>query len=161
MKPNLLSLAVGLAMSSMVVGAFGQADAEVVAGVTITPPPAVRDPIKWPFASNSIWNQPIGSGAVYVPLNLPTVPRGDVWAPMPQMDDELIVLKPTAPVTPVYKSTVGWAAGQDRCVASNTPPVLIQYVPVPSNYVVPNSRANNSATFLASDGRTLLQNQPF
>ncbi|HEY5590184.1 MAG TPA: hypothetical protein VIK55_04120, partial [Paludibacter sp.] len=25
-----------------------------------------RDPLKWPFASNSIWNMPIGSKAVYV-----------------------------------------------------------------------------------------------
>ena len=30
-----------------------------------------RDPLKWPFAQNSIWNMPIGSGAQYVPANLP------------------------------------------------------------------------------------------
>ena len=38
--------------------------------------PGGRDPIRQPFASNSIWNMPIGSGAVYVPANLPALPGG-------------------------------------------------------------------------------------
>lgn len=33
-----------------------------------------RNPLYWPFAQNSIWNTPIGSGAVYKPANLPAVP---------------------------------------------------------------------------------------
>ncbi len=42
------------------------------ATVTVTvapspPSPGTRDPLKWPFAATSIWNMPIGSGAVYVP----------------------------------------------------------------------------------------------
>ena len=32
--------------------------------------PGQRDPWLWPFASNSIWNMPIGSEARYVPAGL-------------------------------------------------------------------------------------------
>ena len=39
-----------------------------VAASTVT-----RDPFLWPFAQNSIWNQPIGSSAQYYALNLPAV----------------------------------------------------------------------------------------
>ncbi|MGZ4869152.1 MAG: hypothetical protein ACXV2F_02175, partial [Halobacteriota archaeon] len=31
---------------------------------------ATRDPLKQPFASTSIWNMPIGSGAVFTPANI-------------------------------------------------------------------------------------------
>ncbi len=118
---------------------------------------ATRDPLKWPFASRSIWNMPIGSGAVYVPANFPAVPGGSAWAPMPQIDDEIIVLRPTATLTPVYKNTVGWDGG-DRCVPMGK--ALVQ-VPVPGDYVIPNSKNNNSAAFLAADRRTIVQVQPF
>jgi len=73
-----------------------------------TPAPTARDPLKWPFASNSIWNMPIGSGAVYKPANMPDVPGNDVWALMPSIDKELIVLRPSAPSTPIYYSSAGW-----------------------------------------------------
>lgn len=67
-----------------------------VATLTISDPsPTNRDPLKWPFDKTSIWNMPIGSGAVYAPANLPQTPGGDSWAPMPQIDDERIVLKPS------------------------------------------------------------------
>lgn len=118
---------------------------------------AMRDPLKWPFASKSIWNMPIGSGAVYVPANFPAVPGGSTWAPMPQIDDEIIVLRPTATLTPVLKSDAAWS-GRDRCVPTEGPLV---HVPIPGDYVIPNSKSNNSAAFLAADGRTIVQVQPF
>jgi hypothetical protein len=37
-----------------------------------------RDRTLWPFSSNSIWNQPIGSGAVFEPAWLFQAPRGAV-----------------------------------------------------------------------------------
>ncbi len=55
-----------------------------------------RDPLTWPFAANSIWNMPIGTGAQYVYAGLNTA---DSWAPLPDGDDEHIVLHPTAPLT--------------------------------------------------------------
>ena len=127
----------------------------------VTPAPAAapgsRDALKSPFASNSIWNMPIGSGASYVAANLPAVPGGDIWSPMPMIDDERIVLRPAATMTPINYSDAGWT-GKNRCNATGGQ--LIS-VPIPSDYVVPNSNANESAVFLQADGRTLVQTQPF
>jgi hypothetical protein len=113
--------------------------------------------LKWPFAANSIWNMPIGSKAVYVPAKLPAVPAGDVWAPMPQIDDERIVLRPKGTLTPVNYSDAGWS-GKNRCGATGG---LLVKVPMPSDYVVPHGNGNSSAVFLAADGRTLIHMQPF
>lgn len=135
-----------------------------VAGVPLTVP-TTRDPLVSPFAETSIWNTPIGSGAVYVPAQLSAYTNSadaniNNWgAPMPQIDQDIIVLQPTAPLVTVAKSSVQWKGG-DRCVP-DTPLTVIQSVPVPSGFLVPNGPGNNSAAFLASDGRTIQQSQPF
>ncbi len=116
-----------------------------------------RNPLQQPFAVDSIWNMPIGSNAVYVPVNLPTDPGGYIWAGMPGVDDEIIVLTPTAPLTPVLYSSAGWT-GADRCAA--TTQRVITNVPIPTEYIVPNNGQNNSATFLMADNRTLVSVQP-
>lgn len=131
------------------------------AGVTqmvVPEPVTVRIPLKQPFSSSSIWNHPIGARAVYVPANIPAVPGSDIWAPMPQIDDEIIVLRSNAPVTTVYYNDAAWT-GNDRCVRTSS--TVIAQVPVPDDYVVPNSRKNNSAVFLKPDGRTLVHMQPY
>ncbi len=115
-----------------------------------------RDPLKWPFAANSIWNMPIGSGAIYVPANLSATPGNDNWAPMPQVDDEIIILEPNAPMTPIYISDAGWT-GKNRCQPTGG---ILMEAPIPPDFVVPHTRANNSTVFLAPDGHTLLQTQP-
>jgi hypothetical protein len=120
------------------------------------PPPAKRDPRVQPFASTSIWNMPIGSGAVFAPANLGDDPGGNVWATMPGIDDEHIVLRPTAPMTNVGYSDAGWS-GKKRCNATGG--VLVQ-VPIPSDYVVPHTNTNAGAAFLLADGRTIIQTQP-
>jgi len=128
-----------------------------------------RNPRYWPFISSSIWNMPIGSGAVYVPANLPAVPddpNDDIeakWTAMPQLDTERIVLVPTAPLSTIEYSSAGWSG--DRCIA--TPPAPVQTalpvhdVPIPTNYIMPSSTKNNGAAFLKRDGRTLVQVQPW
>jgi hypothetical protein len=116
-----------------------------------------RDPVKSPFASNSIWNMPIGSGAVYVPANLPIVPGANTWAPLPEIEEEKIVMRPMAPSTPVYYSSAGWS-GASRC--SGTGNVLTS-VPVPTDFVVPTDNKNSTAAFLRADGRTVVQTEPF
>jgi hypothetical protein len=116
-----------------------------------------RDPLKWPFASTSIWNMPIGSEAVYVPAKLAAIPGNDKWAPMPQIDDEIIVLAPDAPLTQVYYSDAAWT-GKDRCKATGD---LLMEVRVPADYVAAHNNKNNSAVFLTADRRTILQTQPF
>lgn len=116
-----------------------------------------RDPLKQPFASDSIWNMPIGRSAVYVAAHLPTNPGNSSTAKMPGIDAERIVLKPTAPLVTVNYSSAGWS-GQNRC--SGMGATLLQ-VPVPSTYVVPSSSLNNVAAFLLPDQRTIAQAQPF
>lgn len=120
-------------------------------------PSPLRNPLVQPFAADSIWNMPIGSGAIYVPINLAANPNGDVWTPMPQIDDEYIVLKPTAPLADIFYSDAGWS-GRNRCAATGG---VLASVPIPSSYVVPNGNGNNGAAFLLADGRTVIQVQPF
>lgn len=115
-----------------------------------------RDPLKQPFASNSIWNMPIGSGAVYVPANLSANPGNNIWAKMPGIDMEKIILTPTAPLVNINYSNAGWT-GKNRCSATGG---LLMQVPMPSSYVVPHTTLNSSATFLMPDRRTLVQTQP-
>jgi hypothetical protein len=115
-----------------------------------------RDPLKQPFASTSIWNMPIGSGATYVPANLSPNPAGNEFAFMPGADSEQIVLTPTAPLTDIRYSSAAWS-GADRCVTGGA---VIAQVPMPSNFIVPHSTHNNGASFLKPDGRTIVQVQP-
>lgn len=130
--------------------------------------PATRDPLKWPFAQNSIWNMPIGSGAVYVHANLPAIPDDPtdnvdaIWTPIPNIDSERIVLRPSAPMTQIQYSDAGWTPNTDRCIAKGgTVAGLPVTVPIPADYVVPDSPKNEGAVFLMPDRRTLIQTQPF
>jgi|GEM_PF-506743 len=116
-----------------------------------------RDPLKQPFSSDSIWNMPIGSDAQYVAANLPSDPGGDPWSPMPQIDDEPIILTPTAPLVAIKHSNAGWS-GANRCTGDSQ---QLAMVPIPSTYTIGHSSDNNSAAILMPDGRTILQSQPF
>ena len=71
----------------------------------------MRNKYLWPFASTSIWNMPIGSGAVYVPAH--------IAAPTIQTltsDQDIIVMDPTAPLMPLVHNGAGWGGG-NRCTA--------------------------------------------
>jgi len=135
------------------VGASGGASIKFTAGSSI----GTRDPLKQPFSSDSIWNMPIGSEAQYVAANLDGTPGSDEWTPMPQIDDEPIILKPTAPLVALMASSAAWS-GANRCNATGG---QLAMIPVPANYTLGNSGANNSAAILMQDGRTILQAQPF
>ena len=117
---------------------------------------ATRDPLVQPFASDSIWNMPIGSGAQYVPINMAPNPSGSIWTPMPQIDDEYLFLDANAPLTNINLSSAAWS-GANRCAATGG---LLVQVPFAANYVIPNSLGNNAAAFLMPDQRTLIQTQP-
>jgi hypothetical protein len=119
-----------------------------------------RNALQWPFASTSLWNMPIGSGARYVAsgLHFTTTPNStQYWYDLPLSDHERIVLTPTAPSTSVYISNVGWTGG-NRC---NSQGALFFHAPIPSGFVVGNSTENNGAAILLADGATILQTQPF
>ncbi|WP_429202573.1 hypothetical protein [Massilia sp. UYP11] len=99
---------------------------------------------------------PIGSGARFVRANLNPNPGNNIWAAMPGIDDEKLILKPTAPLVNINYSNAAWT-GKNRCSATGG---LMYQVPMPSNYIIPNSNKNSSAVFLLKDGRTLVQTQP-
>ena len=99
---------------------------------------------------------PIGSGAVFAPANISPNPGNNIYAKMPGMDTEKIVMTPTAPLTTLNYSSAGWS-GANRCGATGG---LVVQVPMPSNYIIPNSNLNSSASFLLADGHTIVQTQP-
>ncbi|HVT10464.1 MAG TPA: hypothetical protein VHO67_23555 [Polyangia bacterium] len=117
---------------------------------------ASRDPLRWPFSTTSVWNTPIGSGAVYVPAGIvPSTASGMT------VDQDLIVMRPTAPALTVMTTTADWDNTKNRCPPSS--PALFA-APVPDDFVfapvLPNT-PNAATAILAADGRTLKQTQPF
>ncbi|HVY38741.1 MAG TPA: hypothetical protein VHM31_12435 [Polyangia bacterium] len=117
---------------------------------------ASRDPLRWPFATTSIWNMPIGDGAVYVAAGIVPATAYGMTA-----DRDLIVMRPNAPALAVMTTTADWDNTRDRCPAASparfTAPVPDDFVFAP---VLPDT-PNASAAILAADGRTLKQTQPF
>ncbi|MGD0920798.1 MAG: hypothetical protein ABSA70_03420 [Terriglobia bacterium] len=110
-----------------------------------------RDPLTWPFASNSIWNQPVGSGAVYVDA-------GFVAAANVTVDEDWWIVTSSAdPVTNVY-NPYQW--GQ-RC-GSGTPWNSTTHFP--SALIVPDAQPpdtpNYASAILEPDGRTIQQYEP-
>jgi hypothetical protein len=97
---------------------------------------------------------PIGSNAVYVPANIP--PAGSAGL---TVDEEIIILKPDAPLVDVYYNYEGWSRN-NRCEKQGD---LIGQFPIPADFFWPHlsGTPNSSAVFLMADGRTLKFNQPF
>ena len=117
-----------------------------------------RDPLVQPFASTSIWNMPIGSAAKYAAAQI-VIPTQNTL----QGDEDVIVLTPTAPATPIYRNTADWNPNVSRCPFDGG--ALIYEVPLPVDFVVgdtPTSNTPNSGlAALLADHRTIRQTQPF
>lgn len=123
--------------------------------------PGRRSKLRQPFACDSIWNMPIGSGAKYVDAGIQIRPEST-----PGVDEDILVMEPTAPLMPVYENFKGWSRealekGQVRCVKEGKK--LIE-VPIPPSFTVNHEQwttPNNAAAILLADGRSLYQTQPF
>ena len=106
-----------------------------------------RNPILWPFSSDSIWNQPIGEGAEYVPAQL----EGAFLA---ADTDHFFVLRADDPVQDLF-AIGGW-----RNRATGTREIDTD-LPLPDALVIPDTNEqetpNNSAALLLPDGNTLVQ----
>ncbi|MDD7969382.1 hypothetical protein [Actinomycetospora lemnae] len=142
-----------LAVLAVVLAACGATSDDPTPG---TVGPGERNPLIQPFASDSIWNTPIGSGAVYVPAGLQPLPGGETSGRVPQIDDEPIILTPEAPDTPILYSRGGF--GGDRCAAD--PSRVLRTAPIPAGYVLPSDNKNQSAAILGPDRRTVINVQP-
>jgi hypothetical protein len=106
-----------------------------------------RDPWMRPFASTSIWNTPIGSGAEYEDAGLPAPPSVRL--------DPVILrrLSGDHPERPLVEP----GSWEDRCSGT----VLTgQSVPIPDDLIIDDadddSTPNNVAALLLPDGRTLV-----
>ena len=123
--------------------------------------PGQRSKLRQPFACDSIWNMPIGSGAKYVDAGIQILPESGFGA-----DEDIIVMEPTAPLTPVYENFKGWSRealekGQVRCVKEGK---KLLDVPIPPWFTVNHRQwtvPNNAAAILLADGRSIYQTQPF
>ena len=120
-----------------------------------------RDPLKQPFRSDSIWNLPIGANASYVAAG---IKQGTSAGGM-QVDNDVLILTPSAPFTSVYYNSDGWGSGT-RCAAQGG---ALFSAPIPGSFVVPGAHSGNpdgttpnyATAILGSDGVTLYQGQPF
>lgn len=156
-----LPLAVGVVAAATACGSgpAGAPDAAMTAPLASAPVPAARDPLRWPFASDSIWNTPRGAAADLRPANL-TPPRVDLDV------DYLVVTSAADPLTPTYDYAT---FGPGRCRGTKPQPqaafapALGAPIHVPYDFVLPDATRspyatpNNSSAFLDPDGRTLHQ----
>jgi hypothetical protein len=127
----------------------GAASNEIAATIASTPA-VTRNPATWPFSPDSIWNMPIGSGAVYKPTGLGPATElfGDV--------DIFVALKATDPARPLINDEANWSG--PRCGSVQSTGISLN---VPATLIVPDvggsNTPNNAAAFLLPDGHTLEQ----
>ena len=114
-------------------------------------PPGTRNKFLWPFASTSIWNMPIGTGAVYVTAHIAPPTAKTLIS-----DQDIIIMDPSAPLTQLVQSGAGW--GGNRCNA-NGPPLIS--VPIPADFMVSSNSHNDALAVVMPDGQTVVQGQPF
>ncbi len=117
-----------------------------------------RNPLKQPFSSKSIWNMPIGSDAKFVPAELEIAMAAGMT-----IDEDIIVLKPDAPLTEIFTNYAGWNSNKDRCPEEG--PLLFS-APIPGDFTVSKanwdgSTPNSGLAVLMPNGRTIKQTQPF
>lgn len=118
----------------------------------------LRDPVKWPFSSKSIWNTPIGSEAEYVHARIQRAEEKRLT-----VDEDLIVMRPDAEMMGIYENYAGWNREKSRCLVEGE---LMFKAPIPSDFIVsPDTwdglTPNSGLAVLMEDGRTIKQTQPF
>jgi hypothetical protein len=134
--------------------ALGGTDQPSTAGATpggSSTAPQTRNKYLWPFAATSIWNMPIGSGAVYIPADLAPRTRQTLAS-----DPDIVLMDPTAPLTPIEFNGTGWSGG-NRCPGSS----ILARAPIPNGFTVPSDGQNDALAAVMPDGRTVIQGSPF
>jgi hypothetical protein len=116
-----------------------------------------RDPYKWPFAQNSIWNMPLHADAQYkdARIGIPANGYG--------VDEDVIILSPDAPSTQIFNNYAGWDRTKSRCPQEGpllfTAPMPADFIYSPDNWhgLTPNA----GLAILMPDGESIRQTQPF
>jgi len=120
--------------------------------------PTTRDPLRWPFTADSIWNLPLGRDAKRVPAGL-AMPAEGITA-----DEDIVILEPTAPPVDIVAHDASWDPSLNRCTRL-TGNVLYPGVPIPPAFVTDpgflGATPNHAAAVLLADGDTIIQTQPF
>jgi hypothetical protein len=167
-RPILLALAVSLAPACGGGGDGGTTPTPQSTAFAGTPYPAtpllpngLRNKYKWPFASDSIWNVPIGSGARYVPAGIAVATAMGMT-----VDEDVVVQRADAPLKPVVVNDAGWDSGKTRCGSLRPDQTVYpDGVPVPADFTTDpgylGRTPNMSAAILMPDGQTIRQTQPF
>lgn len=119
--------------------------------------PTTRDPWLWPFARDSIWNTPIGSGAVYVPANLEPAEHF-------AFDQDLLFVVPAAAPWRDVHPPGNW--GEGRCSKADESNFRGRIRLPDALYIAdataePYQTPNNAVALLQGDERTLVQLEPF
>lgn len=145
----------------LLLGTISSAQVQLTGSVSISATAAgsIRNVLQQPFASNSIWNTPIGSSAVYAPANITP-------ATALAQDENILILTPTAPSTNIATSAAAWQSGVNRCDFTTWPiSATSLYLPIPTNFVLTQTTLgggtpNESGAILAADGQTIISLQP-
>ncbi|WP_319423574.1 hypothetical protein [Pleurocapsa sp. FMAR1] len=119
--------------------------------------PKTREAWEWPFATESIWNLPLGSNAVYQPANLET----GLWT---SADNELLFqVSENAPLTRLY-APGSWTNRASGTKSPTGNPADEIYIRFPKDQLVadasPSSTPNNVASILQPDGETVVAVAP-
>lgn len=117
-----------------------------------------RDPLLQPFSERSIWNMPIGDGAVYVHARIEPATGAAMT-----VDEDYIVMTPGEPLIGIYENRAGWDRQKDRCKKEGG---LLFSAPIPASFIVSKetwdgATPNAGLAVLMPDGRTIKQTQPF
>lgn len=118
---------------------------------------ACRDSRLWPFLPTSIWNTPIGSGAIF---HDPGIFRSPFPLPFNFFsdDDYFIVTTNNDPPTPWYDQ--GWWGDPDGEAHCNIIGKFVDNILFPVNLTVRDFGNNNAAALLQPDNHTIINTQP-
>ena len=118
--------------------------------------PSSRDPLTWPYPSDSIWNHPRGDAARLVPF--PLAPRSGTLS----TEEDLIIIEPDAPGRDLVSTTAGWQPGASRCDEA-TGEVLAEGLPIPEGWFTDpgyTGRTPNQAAAIVMPDLTVFETQP-
>lgn len=133
----------------------------------------LRDPLKWPHPSDSMWNMPIGQSANLVPLNFAFnyTETGDTIQSIEAArifieEENILGLDPDAPLQFIQEHDAGWT-GAIRCasrtgsnlVGNGTVPAAMMEKPIATGWTTDpdyiGSRPNMSGALVYRDGPDL------